>query len=79
MTPDRGQRDSSEANQPPPRMTNGVGAVESERTLRDVCVELQGKVRAFLEEEPSTPLLARVQQQVKTSIGVVEEALTRYE
>lgn len=52
---------------------------EGERALGEVCDEIRDKVDAFLGEEPSTPLLKQVQEQVRISLGVVEEALTRYE
>ncbi|KAI5928294.1 hypothetical protein F4810DRAFT_647830 [Camillea tinctor] len=48
------------------------------RSLYDVCRELREKVDAFLAEEPETSLLRNVQAQVRVSMGVVEEALSRY-
>ena len=51
---------------------------ESPTTLRQVCLELQAKVDAFLAEDVDTPLLKSVQAQVKEAISVIDEALERY-
>lgn len=48
------------------------------RSLRDKCLELRDKVEAFLAEEPETQLLRDVQDQVRKSIEVVDEALRKY-
>ncbi len=40
--------------------------------------ELRHRVLAFLQSEPTTDQLKRVQEQVRISIGVVEEALNKY-
>jgi FAD synthetase len=48
------------------------------RSLHDVCLELRGKVDAFLAEKPETPLLRSVQVRLRVSMGVVEDALERY-
>lgn len=47
-------------------------------TLRQVCLELQDKVEAFLAEDVDTKLLKGVQAQVKEAVGVIDEALERY-
>jgi hypothetical protein len=49
------------------------------RSLRDVCLELRERVDAFLAEEPETSLLREVQARLRVSMGVVEEALQRYQ
>jgi FAD synthetase len=48
------------------------------RSLRDKCLELRDKVEAFIAEEPETQLLRDVQDQVRKSIEVVDEALHKY-
>ncbi|KAH6604739.1 phosphoadenosine phosphosulfate reductase [Trichoderma cornu-damae] len=53
-------------------MTIGHGS------LYEACVAMREKVDAFLAEEPATPLLRRVQEQVRISARVVDEALERY-
>ncbi|KAK5994049.1 FAD synthase [Cladobotryum mycophilum] len=50
----------------------------SPRSLRDVCLEMRDKVDAFLAEEQETQLLRGVQEQLRISMGVVEEALAKY-
>ena len=56
----------------------GVEAITTTPTLRQVCLELQAKVDAFLAEDVDTALLKGLQLQVKEAIGVVDEALERY-
>lgn len=59
----------------------GVGTsiyTSSTPTLRQVCLELQAKVDAFLAEDVDTKLLRGLQAQVKHAIGVIDEALERY-
>ncbi|KAJ4385698.1 3'-phosphoadenosine 5'-phosphosulfate sulfotransferase [Gnomoniopsis smithogilvyi] len=46
--------------------------------LRQVCLELQDKVEAFLAEDVDTKILKSVQAQVKEAVGVIDEALDRY-
>ncbi|KAF5662642.1 FAD synthetase [Fusarium denticulatum] len=48
------------------------------RSLRDKCLELQQKVEAFIAEESETQTLRDVQDQVRKSIEVVDEALQKY-
>ncbi|KAJ9220400.1 hypothetical protein DTO169C6_7289 [Paecilomyces variotii] len=48
------------------------------RTLSEICHELRQKVTAFLEQSTGDELIQRVQRQVRVSIHVIEEALTRY-
>ncbi|KAF6828750.1 FAD synthetase [Colletotrichum plurivorum] len=48
------------------------------RSFHDVCVELREKVDAFLAEEPKSELLRNMQEQLRVSMGVVDEALERY-
>lgn len=43
-----------------------------------VCGELRRKVTAFLKEEPKDKVLRAVQDQVRVSLGVIEEAMRRY-
>ena len=52
----------------------------SSRSLYDVCVDLRDRVDAFLtEEDPGTEVLRGVQRQLRISMGVVEEALAKYQ
>lgn len=53
-------------------------SASSQHTLRQVCLELQDKVEAFLAEDVETKLLKGVQAQVKEAVGVIDEALERY-
>ncbi|KAH8697908.1 phosphoadenosine phosphosulfate reductase [Talaromyces proteolyticus] len=48
------------------------------RSLHDVCVAMRQQLEVFLADEPSSPLLRRVQDQLRVSIRVVDEALTKY-
>ncbi|KAF5974404.1 FAD synthetase [Fusarium coicis] len=48
------------------------------RSLRDKCLELQQKVEAFIAEEAETQTLRDLQDQVRKSIEVVDEALQKY-
>ncbi|TPX07357.1 uncharacterized protein E0L32_002173 [Thyridium curvatum] len=68
----------------PPRLNGGgsipdAAAAAASRSLEHVCLELRDKVDAFLNQKASTPLLSQVQDQLRISIGVVEDALNRYE
>lgn len=59
----------------------GVKADEANTTspsLRQVCLELQDKVEAFLAEDVDTKLLKSVQAQVKEAVGIIDEALEKY-
>lgn len=47
-------------------------------SLRQVCLDLQDKVEAFLAEDVDTKILKSVQAQVKEAVGVIDEALERY-
>jgi len=62
---------------------NGVAkpasASDAPRTLPEICDELRRKVIAFLEEQTDDEVLRNVQSQVRVSMGVIEEALGRYE
>ena len=54
-------------------------AAQPRRDLEQICLELQDKVNSFLREEAATDLLRGVQDQVRLAMGVIEEALDRYE
>lgn len=47
-------------------------------SLRQVCLDLQDKLEAFLAEDVDTKILKSVQAQVKEAVGVIDEALERY-
>jgi FAD synthetase len=47
-------------------------------SLPDVCDELRHKVTAFLEEKTDDKRIRNVQSRVRVSMGVIEEALSRY-
>jgi hypothetical protein len=74
MIQDHGQL-APEARQLP--LVNGASAAK--RSLQEVCQDLRDRIDTFLNEEQSTELLKQVQQQLRISMGVVEDALTEYE
>jgi len=47
-------------------------------SLRQVCLQLQAKLDAFLAQEADTSLLKGVQSHVREAISVIDEALERY-
>jgi FAD synthetase len=51
--------------------------VEKESIL-PICAALAKRVNAFLESEPETELLRRVQEQTRSALGVISTALDRY-
>ena len=51
----------------------------STSSLEAVCADLHRRVTAFLEKPTASDLTLRVQQQTRTSIGVIEKALINYE
>ncbi|KAH6998995.1 hypothetical protein AUP68_13604 [Ilyonectria robusta] len=59
-------------------VANGVATLNADRTLPDICHTLQQKVLAFLDEQLEDPTLRKVQEQVRISNGVIEDALRRY-
>ena len=48
------------------------------RSLYDVCLALRDKLDAFLAEEPERPILRNVQERLRVSMGLVEQALRKY-
>lgn len=59
-------------------VANGVASLNADRTLPDICHTLQQKVLAFLDEQLEDPTLRKVQEQVRISNAVIEDALRRY-
>lgn len=49
-----------------------------EGTLEELCEVLHSQVDAFLDSEPSTGLLQDVQNQVRTSLKILDETFNRY-
>ena len=47
-------------------------------SLQQLCATIHTRVNAFVEEETGVDLLRKVQQQTRTSLRVMEEALTKY-
>lgn len=47
-------------------------------SLGDVCDDMRRRVDRLLAEESTTPLLRGVQEQLRTSMKTVQEALERY-
>ncbi|MCJ1230736.1 hypothetical protein MMC12_007410 [Toensbergia leucococca] len=47
-------------------------------SLRALCSTLHAQITAFLHEDVQTETLRRVQAQTRTSLSVIQEALTRY-
>ncbi|KAI5465351.1 hypothetical protein BGZ63DRAFT_373354 [Mariannaea sp. PMI_226] len=62
----------------PESYVNGVAKLSAARPLPDICYKLREKVLAFLDENLQDPLLSKVQNQVRISNGVIEDALRRY-
>ncbi|KAF7556834.1 hypothetical protein G7Z17_g1177 [Cylindrodendrum hubeiense] len=62
----------------PNGVANGVAAPDAAHTLPDICYTLRKKVLAFLDETLEDATLQKVQQQVRISNGVIEDALRRY-
>jgi hypothetical protein len=63
----------------PPHSSAADHQVNGEhRSLRQTCAELHERVNAFLDENIDDELLKRVQDQTRISLGVVEEALSKY-
>ncbi len=48
------------------------------RSLREISLHLREKVDAFLAEEPDTPVLRSVQEHLRVSMAVVDEALQKH-
>jgi len=46
--------------------------------LPEICNELRSKLIAFLDEKTEDKVLRNVQSQVRVSMKVIEEALSRY-
>lgn len=61
-----------------PAATAAATATATVPSLRQVCLDLQDKVEAFLAEDVDTKILKNVQAQVKEAVGVIDEALERY-
>jgi FAD synthetase len=55
-----------------------ASASEAVPALEEVCRELRRKVTTFLEEQTDNKVLQGVQNQVRVSLGVIEEAMRRY-
>ncbi|KAH7309596.1 hypothetical protein B0I35DRAFT_84100 [Stachybotrys elegans] len=51
----------------------------SDRPLHDVCHALKDKIDAFLAEQPDDPRLRHVQDKLRESMAIVEQALNQYE
>ncbi|KAL1856523.1 3'-phosphoadenosine 5'-phosphosulfate sulfotransferase [Diaporthe australafricana] len=69
------------ANGVTPAANGGVKeppAAAASLSLRQVCLELQAKVDAFLAETAGTDLLKGVQSRVREAISVIDDALERY-
>lgn len=71
------------ANGVSPAANGGVkeppaAAAPASLSLRQVCLELQAKVDAFLALEVESGLLKGVQSHAREAISVIDEALERY-
>lgn len=71
------------ANGVSPTANGGVkeppaAAAPESLSLRQVCLELQAKVDAFLAQEAETAILKGVQSHAREAISVINEALERY-
>lgn len=47
-------------------------------TFESICTQISHQVNAFLEDEATTPLLRRVQAQMRITLGVIHKALKQY-
>ena len=56
-------------------LTNG----NSSASLRSLCATLHAQITAFLQEDVQTERLKGVQAQTRKSLGIIQEALDRYE
>ncbi len=56
-----------------------INETAKETGLEDLCADFHKRLTKFLETETPTELLKQVQRQTRISLGVIEEALTRYE
>ena len=71
-------RDHAGLNGYPAKRDTSPGSLP-QRSLLEVCLELNDKINAFLAEEPATPLLQSVQEQLRVALAVVDEAFARYQ
>ncbi|PNS18851.1 hypothetical protein CAC42_5390 [Sphaceloma murrayae] len=53
-------------------------AQNNEPHLAPLCARIHARVTAFLDAQPTTELLQRVQEQTRLSLKIVDEALDRY-
>ena len=51
---------------------------DADGSIRDVCLSLNERVQAFLEEEPEDELVRKVQAQTRVALGVITTALEKY-
>jgi len=75
---DQDGKANADAGAGPILNSHSAKAENGPSSLWDVCLELKSKVDSFLAEEPATPLLGRVQEQLRLSIQIVDEAFQRY-
>ncbi|TVY35195.1 putative FAD synthase, partial [Lachnellula occidentalis] len=65
----------------PPDPVHGMTTMISPSTtptILPICQDIAGRVNAFLDSEPATPLLRQVQTQTRVALGVISAALERY-
>ncbi|KAK5720789.1 3'-phosphoadenosine 5'-phosphosulfate sulfotransferase [Elasticomyces elasticus] len=53
-------------------------AQDPPHALPELCAKVHQKLEAFLKKEPATERVRQVQEQSRTSLGILEEALQRY-
>ncbi|KAF4555628.1 Phosphoadenosine phosphosulfate reductase-like protein [Elsinoe fawcettii] len=53
-------------------------AQDNEPDLTRLCAKVHARINAFLDAEPSTDLLRRVQEQTRLSLKIIDEALERF-
>lgn len=63
----------------PPETNDSLYRIESNGRFQQVCADLDGKITAFLGTTTDDTVLRGVQEQTRISVGVVEEALKRYQ
>ncbi|TVY51437.1 putative FAD synthase [Lachnellula cervina] len=63
---------------PAPPVPEPATSTSAPPTILPICQDIAGRVNAFLDSEPETPLLRQVQAQTRVALGVISAALERY-
>lgn len=60
-----------------PHASNSTGD-SATNTLRDLCVDLNEKIKSFLSQKSDDPRVQSTQARTRESLKIVDEALDRY-